>query len=152
MKSSFFFLYIFLNLLFIPAVIAQNMEEKNSQNQDIYLLIEQYNQARENKDTNLLETILTDDVDQLVSSGEWRRGIETSIQGMLRSSNRNPGERTITIENIRFLNKNVAIVDTKYEIKLDTNQVRNLWSTFIIVQQEGTWKIAAIRNMSPTQR
>ncbi|WP_332306409.1 DUF4440 domain-containing protein [Crocosphaera chwakensis] len=71
---------------------------------------------------------------------------------MLRSSNRNPGERTITIETIRFLNPNVAIVDTKYEIKLESNQVRNLWSTFIVVQQEGNWKIAAIRNMSPAQR
>lgn len=152
MKTSFFLLFICLNLVFIPSVIAQDREEKNSKNQDIYLLIEQYNQARENKDTDLLETILTQDVDQLVSSGEWRRGIETSIQGMLISSNRNPGERTISIETIRFLNPNVAIVDTKYEIKLDSNQVRNLWSTFIVVQQEGNWKIAAIRNMSPTQR
>ncbi|EAZ89745.1 hypothetical protein CY0110_23361 [Crocosphaera chwakensis CCY0110] len=43
-------------------------------------------------------------------------------------------------------------MDTKYEIKLESNQVRNLWSTFIVVQQEGNWKIAAIRNMSPAQR
>lgn len=142
------FLFICLNSLNIPSVMAQNLEE----NKDIYLLIEQYNQAREEKDVNLLENILTTDVDQLVSSGEWRRGIETAIQGMLRSSNRNPGQRTITIEQIRFLDSNVAIVDTRYEIKLDNNKVQNLWSTFIVVQQEGKWKIAAIRNMSPTKQ
>ena len=78
--------------------------------------------------------------------------METAIQGMLRSSNRHPGQRTITIEKIRFLDSNVAIVDTRYEIKLDNNTVRNLWSTFIVVQQEAKWKIAAIRNMSPRQQ
>lgn len=142
------FLFICLNSLNIPSVMAQNLEE----NKDIYLLIEQYNQAREEKDVNLLGNILTTDVDQLVSSGEWRRGSETAIQGMLRSSNRNPGQRTITIEQIRFLDSNMAIVDTRYEIKLDNNTVRKLWSTFIVVQQEGKWKIAAIRNMSPTKQ
>ena len=142
------FLLICLNSLNLPAVMAQNVEDEKS----IELLIEQYNQARVEKDVNLLEKILSTDVDQLVSSGEWRRGIETAIQGMLRSSNRNPGQRTITIEKIRFVQANVAIVDTKYEIKLENNTARNLWSTFIVVQQEGEWKIAAIRNMSPTRQ
>ncbi|CCQ55938.1 Aspartate aminotransferase @ Aromatic-amino-acid aminotransferase [Crocosphaera watsonii WH 0402] len=132
----------------LPSVMAQNVEDEKS----IELLIEQYNQARVEKDVNLLEKILSTDVDQLVSSGEWRRGIETAIQGMLRSSNRNPGQRTITFEKIRFVQANVAIVDTKYEIKLENNTARNLWSTFIVVQQEGEWKIAAIRNMSPTRQ
>ena len=142
------FLLICLNSLNLPSVMAQNVEDEKS----IELLIEQYNQARVEKDVNLLEKILSTDVDQLVSSGEWRRGIETAIQGMLRSSNRNPGQRTITIEKIRFVQANVAIVDTKYEIKLENNTARNLWSTFIVVQQEGEWKIAAIRNMSPTRQ
>ncbi|WP_052055234.1 SgcJ/EcaC family oxidoreductase [Myxosarcina sp. GI1] len=137
--------------MFIPSVTAQNVGESNNQKQDIYLLIDRYNQARENRDTDLLENILTTDVDQLVSSGEWRRGIETAVEGMLRSSNRNPGKRTITIEQIRFLDSEVAIVDTRYEIKLEDNADRNLWSTFLVVRQEGKWKIAAIRNMSPTE-
>ncbi len=148
MKILNIFLFICLNILNIPSVMAQNIED----NRNINLLIEQYNQAREEKDINLLKNILTTDIDQLVSSGEWRRGNETAIAGMLRSSNRNPGQRTITIEKIRFLDSNVAIVDTRYEIKLDNNTVRNLWSTFIVVQQEGKWKIAAIRNMSPRQQ
>ncbi|MDJ0650654.1 MAG: SgcJ/EcaC family oxidoreductase [Xenococcaceae cyanobacterium MO_188.B19] len=146
------FLLSLLNVLFIPSVIAQEVGESNNQKQEIYLLIEQYNQARENKDTDLLENILTTDVDQLVSSGEWRRGIETAVQGMLRSSNRNPGKRTITVEQIRLLNSEVAIVDTRYEIQLEDGAVRNLWSTFLVVRQEGEWKITGIRNMSPANR
>ncbi len=71
---------------------------------------------------------------------------------MLRSSNRNPGQRTITVEQIRFLDSEVAVVDTRYKIQLEDGDVRNLWSTFLVVRQEGEWKIAAIRNMSPTEQ
>jgi hypothetical protein len=47
-------------------------------------------------DTVLLKNILTDDIDQLVSSGEWRQGIDESVQGMLRSSANNAGTRKIS--------------------------------------------------------
>ncbi len=143
-------LFVLMNVLIISPIMAQETEEYNDKNRDIYLLIDQYNQAREKKDTILLENILTTDVDQLVSSGEWRRGIRSAVEGMLRSSHRNPGQRTITIEKIRRLDDNVALVDTRYEIKLQSDAVRNLWSTFVVVRQEDKWKIAAIRNMSPT--
>ncbi|MGK7930081.1 MAG: DUF4440 domain-containing protein [Microcystaceae cyanobacterium] len=138
-------------ILPILSVTAQP-EAPNDQKQGIYQLIEQYNQARENKNQTVLKQILTSDVDQLVSSGEWRRGIENSMAGMLRSSNRNPGQRTITIEEIRLLDTNVAIVDTRYEIRLSNGTIRNLWSTFIVIRQDDIWKIAAIRNMSPTRQ
>lgn len=72
-----------------------------------------------------MNQILTSDVAQLASSGGWRRGIETAVKGMLRSSNRNSGQRTITVEQIRFLDSNVAIVDTRYEIRLSGGGVRN---------------------------
>ena len=143
------FLSILISVWGISSVIAQNIEKSNSQQQDIYLLIEQYNQAREKKDVTELQKILTTDVDQLVSSGEWRRGIESSVEGMLRSSHRNQGKRTITIEQIRFLDSDVAIVDTRYQIELSDDQVRNLWSTFMVVRQNDEWKITAIRNMLP---
>lgn len=143
------FLLIVTFMSSISSAIAQNIETSSSQQQEIYLLIKQYNQAREDQDVIELKKILTTDVDQLVSSGEWRRGIESSVNGMLRSSNRNRGKRTITIEQVRFLNVNVAIVDTRYTIELEDNNVRNLWSTFIVVRQNDEWKISAIRNMSP---
>lgn len=143
------FLSVLISVLGISSVVAQNTEKSNSQQQEIYLLIEQYNQAREKKDVTELQKILTTDVDQLVSSGEWRRGVESSVEGMLRSSNRNQGKRTITIEQIRFLDSDVAIVDTRYQIELSDDKIRNLWSTFIVVRKDNEWKITAIRNMLP---
>ena len=132
------------------ALQAQNLPE-TAPDSTIMALIDQYAQARQHRDTVLLEQILTPDVDQLVSSGEWRRGKQESMKGMLRSSARNPGGRTLTVEKIRFLDPNHAIVDTRYEIQNADGSVRKMWSTFMVVHRQDSWKISAIRNMRPSR-
>jgi uncharacterized protein (TIGR02246 family) len=119
------------------------------QNQAVTQLIGSYVQAREARDTARLSSILTTDIDQLTSSGNWRHGKEASMQGMLRSSANNPGKRSIRVENIRILGKESAIADTRYEIENADGSVRKMWSTFIVQLEDEKWKIAAIRNMLP---
>lgn len=143
-------LIIVFNLLTTTFIYSQDTIAGNKQKQEIYSLIDQYVQARETKDTVLLKSILTSNVDQLVSSGEWRYGIKGSIVGMMRSSGRNPGTRTITIDKIRFVNSESGIVDARYEIQNSDGTVRKMWSTFIVVYNDDRWKITAIRNMLPT--
>jgi len=92
---------------------------------------------------------LTKDVDQLVSTGEWRNGITAAVQGMLKSSGNRPGTRTLGIKNIRMLNPSNAIVDCSYEIQNTDGTTRKMWSTFIVVAEKKNWKISAIRNMLP---
>lgn len=118
----------------------------------IVSLINKYSDARERKDTVLLKTILTANIDQLVSNGEWRDGIEASIQGMLSSSGNVPGTRTLNIEKIRMLNAASAIVDCKYEIQNKDSTMRKMWSTFIVTSHKKIWKISAIRNMLPASQ
>lgn len=125
-------------------------EDSKDQQQAIFSLIDQYVQARETKDTVLLKNILTTDMDQLVSSGTWRVGIEVAVKGMLQSSTRNPGTRTIEVDKIRFLTSDNAIADARYEIQNSDRTVRKMWSTFVVVRKEGKWKITAIRNMLPS--
>jgi hypothetical protein len=146
--KSFVFIFLFITL-FQAHVHAQNSSADNQQNPDITSLINKYSIAREKRDTVLLKSVLTADVDQLVSSGEWRNGIQGSVKGMLRSSGSNPGARTLTIDKVRFLNSAAAIVDARYEIKNADGTVRKMWSTFIVVNENGAWKITAIRNMLP---
>lgn len=112
-------------------------------------LIDNYSLARENRDTVLLKKILTDDIDQLVSSGEWRYGLRSAVQGMLESSAASPGTRTLRVERVRFLNKHTALADARYEIRNADGSVRKMWSSFTVLQQKNVWKIAAIRNMLP---
>jgi uncharacterized protein (TIGR02246 family) len=137
------------NLTGIMFLYAQNNVPNDQQRKAITALIDQYAQAREKKDTTLLKTILTDDIDQLVSTGEWRNGMSESVKGMMRSSASTPGTRTLNVEKIRMLNSNIAIVDCRYEIQNTNGTSRKMWSTFIVVFKNENWKISAIRNMLP---
>lgn len=115
----------------------------------LHSLIEQYSLARENKDTLLLKNILTPDIDQLVSTGEWRTGIQSAVKGMLASSATRPGTRRLIIEKIKLPSPGIAIVDCRYEILNDDGTMRKMWSAFVAVSEKGKWKISAIRNMLP---
>jgi hypothetical protein len=144
------FLLLLFNLTATLFLQAQNIPN-DKQKKDISSLIDQYSEAREKRDTMLLKNILTADVDQLVSTGEWRNGIASSVQGMLKSSANTPGTRTLTIDKIRMFNSTSAIVDCKYEIQNADSTLRKMWSSFIVVSDKGIWKISAIRNMLPSQ-
>ena len=147
MKKYTFLIVIFLLVTSTPK--AQNSALTQKADQEINALIENYNKSRESQDTSLLNNILTPDIDQLVSSGEWRYGKEGAMKGMMRSSESNPGKRTITIDKIRFLNPECAIADARYEIENTDGTSRKMWSTFVVVLQDEKWKITAIRNMLP---
>ncbi len=145
-------LLIILNITFSFILYGQSSEPGSQQPKDIIFLIDQYSAAREKRDTALLKTILTNDVDQLVSTGEWRIGIGTALQGMLKSSANTPGTRKLTVDKIRMLNPKAAIVDCKYDIQNTDSTMRRMWSTFIVVNENKVWKISAIRNMLPASQ
>lgn len=131
-----------------PAKAQPDISQK--QRKEISSVIDKYSQSRESRDTVLLKSILTTDIDQLVSTGEWRDGVKSSIKGMLRSSANSPGKRSLTVHKIRLINDRIAIVDCKYDIENTDGTARNMWSTFIVVSDNGVWRISAIRNMLPS--
>lgn len=143
-------LFFLLNLAGTDLLFAQGRPVTDARRKAITFLIDQYSQAREKKDTVLLKTILTTDVDQLVSTGEWRTGIGDAVQGMLKSSANSPGTRTLTVDKIRMLHSTTAIVDCRYDIQNTDSTLRRMWSTFIVVAEKKVWKISAIRNMLPS--
>jgi uncharacterized protein (TIGR02246 family) len=147
MKS--FFLIFSLIFCCGSFCFAQDISVRKKDNDAIIALVADYSLARENRDTILLKKILTPDVDQLVSNGEWRRGIASAVEGMLKSSATRPGTRTLTVDTVRLLHADCAVADARYEIKNDDGTLRKMWSSFIVVKRKGQWKIAGIRNMLP---
>lgn len=126
-------------LLFLVAVAAYGQESA------IRELVQKYVDAREKIDPKATAALFTPDADQLVSSGEWRRGREALVKGAMASSRQNEGKRTITVETVRFLSSDVAIADSRYEIG-----ERRMWATIVCRRgSDGVWRIAAIRNMLP---
>jgi len=149
MKNIYFLLLLLLSTSF---VYAQETKLADSQRKDIDMLIAQYSHARESKDTILLKKIITTDIDQLVSTGEWRSGMGAAVEGMMKSSTNNPGRRILKVDKIRLVTPECAIVDCRYEIANANRSPRRMWSSFIVVANKGIWKIAAIRNMLPAAR
>ena len=146
-KTALLFLLHFTGFMFL---YGQHTTAANDKQQKAFTsLIDQYSQAREKRDTILLKTILTSDVDQLVSTGEWRVRINAAEDGIMKSSANSPGTRTLHIEKIQMLTASSAIVDCRYEIQNIDSTIRKMWSTFVVVADKETWKIRAIRNMLP---
>lgn len=143
------FTFLLFGLITLPSLAQSTPDEK--QRKAFAELIEQYSQARENRDTILLKKILTADIDQLVSNGEWRNGIKPAVKGMLNSSAATTGTRALTVEKMRMLGKTTALVDCRYVIQNADGSARKMWSTFVVVLDQGAWKISAIRNMLPAQ-
>jgi len=115
-------------------------------------VVARYVDAREKRDPKLLEALFTADADQLVTTGEWRQGRDHVVRGGLASSQANPGSRQIAIEVVRFVAPGVAVADGRYEIsEANAAAPRRMRTTFVVVRS-GTseWRIAAIRNMAPT--
>ncbi len=110
-------------------------------------VVRRYVAARESRDAQATESLFTDDADQLVSTGEWRRGRAAVVKGSMASSQQNSGTRTIEVEVVRFPTRDVAIADGRYEISGASE--RKMRTTFVLVRSAQGWRISAIRNMLP---
>jgi uncharacterized protein (TIGR02246 family) len=125
---------------------AQTVEDEAA----VKAVVARYVDAREKRDAAGIEAVFTKDADQLVSSGEWRKGRESVVRGTLASSESTGGRRTITVESVRFVTADVALADGRYEISgMAGGQSRHMWSTFVITRGTDGWRIAGIRNMLP---
>jgi uncharacterized protein (TIGR02246 family) len=139
-----------LLLLGVLTVFAQGPPGTPADEAAIRGIVDDYVHARERSDAKSVESLFTSDADQLVSSGEWRKGRGEIVRGTLASSERQPGTRSITIETIRFLAEGVALADGRYEITgLPGGGSRKMWTTLVLTRDSERWRIAAIRNMLP---
>jgi uncharacterized protein (TIGR02246 family) len=113
-------------------------------------VVSKYVDARERIDAQSVEALFTSDADQLVSSGEWRKGREAVVRGTMESSRSTGGKRSITVESVRFMTPEPAIADGRYDLtRLAGGATRQMWTTLVLKRTESGWRIAAIRNMLP---
>jgi uncharacterized protein (TIGR02246 family) len=116
----------------------------------VRVLVQKYVQARDEQSRSAVESLFTADADQLVSSGEWRKGRDAVVRGSMASTRRTGGTRSITVQSVRFLSPDVAIADGRYDLSgLTGGKTRHMWTSIVAVRVNDGWKIAAIRNMLP---
>jgi uncharacterized protein (TIGR02246 family) len=113
-------------------------------------LVSEYMQARNHPDETALRRLFTAQADQLVSTGEWRRGRDALLNGAMASSKKENGRSSVQLESIRLIGHDAAIADGRYETtSIDASTSRKMWSTFVLERTPAGWRIAAIRNMLP---
>jgi len=129
-------------------IVAQTRTGDEAAIRDV---VKKYVEAREEKDPQAIEALFTADADQLVSTGEWRKGREAVVRGTMASSQNNAGTRTIAVESVRFVTPDVALADGRYEIAgLAGGGSRKMWTTLVVSRgPDQRWHISAIRNMLP---
>jgi uncharacterized protein (TIGR02246 family) len=113
-------------------------------------VVRNYVDAREARDPKAIEPLFTADADQLVSDGTWRKGRDELVRGMLESSRKTGGRRSIAVESVRLLSADVALADGRYtQTGLAGGGNRAMWTTIVLKRGSEGWRIAAIRNMLP---
>jgi uncharacterized protein (TIGR02246 family) len=131
-------------------MFAQNAASPSGDETAVRKIVQQYVDAREARDPKAIEPLFTRDADQLVSDGVWRKGRDELVRGMLQSSQKNPARRTITVESVRFLTSEVALVDGRYkQAGQGGGRDREMWTTIVLNRGPEGWRITAIRNMLP---
>lgn len=138
-------------LLSIAGTLPPSGAQPASNESAVRDIVKRYLDARERGDAAAVAALFTADADQLVSSGEWRKGRDSVVQGTLASSKQTSGTRTIAIESVRFPSANVAIADGRYAISGGTGADRRMWSSFVMIKDGNEWRITAIRNMLPAE-
>src|SRR5271155_1538063 len=88
-----------LSLIFMPVALMFAQGDEAA----IRAIVQKYVDARESMDAHAIEALFTSDADQLVSTGEWRKGRSEVVRGTMASSQSSAGKRTITVESVRFV-------------------------------------------------
>ena len=143
----------FALILMLPPMplVAGEPAAQSGDESTVRAVVQKYVDAREARDPKAIEPLFTEDADQLVSDGTWRRGRDTLVRGMLESSRRNSAKRSIAVESVRFLSPEVALVDGRYIQKgAEGGKDREMWTAITLKRVAGGWRIAAIRNMLPS--
>jgi uncharacterized protein (TIGR02246 family) len=137
-------------MLTCAPLLAQGLSPAPGDDSAIREVVQKYVDAREAKDPKAIEALFVGDADQLVSDGAWRKGRDELVRGMLESSRKTGGRRTISVESVRLLAPDVALVDGRYkQTGLADGKDREMWTTIILKRDPKGWRIAAIRNMLP---
>ena len=140
----------FLLLMLVTASVAaeaQDTADRSADESAIRQVTQDYIARRDEGDEAGLRALLTEKVDQRLTSGRMRLGRDAVVSGSLGSTQNSGGKRVITLNDIRFLGADVAIANGNYD-SLGRADGTDLYmrTTIVFWRVDGKWRIDAIRN------
>jgi uncharacterized protein (TIGR02246 family) len=134
----------------VLSAFGQSPPNRATDEAAIGAVVKAFIDTREANDSAGLAALLTEDVDQRLTSGRIRKGRDEVVSGSLATTQSTGGRRTITIESVRFFGPDVALVDGRYDsVGRSDGGDRRMLTSMTLEREQGNWKIAAIRNMLP---
>jgi uncharacterized protein (TIGR02246 family) len=139
-------------LLAVAATAAVSAQgDRAADEAAVRAVIQAFLDTREKNDAAGLAALLTADVDQRQTSGNMRSGRDAVFSGSLATQQSTGGRRTITVDSLRFVGPDVAIADGRYDsVGRADGTDQHMLTAMVLRREGGAWKIAAIRNMLPS--
>jgi uncharacterized protein (TIGR02246 family) len=139
-------------MAFVSATALAQSADRAADEQAVRAVIKAFIDTREANDAAGLAALLTADVDQRQTSGNVRSGRDAVVSGTMATQQSTGGRRTIAVESLRFVGTDVAVADGRYDsIGRSDGTDQRMLTSMVLRREGGTWKIAAIRNMLPSQ-
>jgi len=131
----------------IAPALAEDVVDRSADESAIRQVTQDYIARRDEGDEAGLRALLTEKVDQRLTSGRMRLGRDEVVNGSLGSTQNSGGKRVITLNGIRFLGADVAIANGNYD-SLGRADGTDLYmrTTIVFWRVDGKWRIDAIRN------
>jgi len=129
------------------SALAEDAVNRSDDEAAIRQVTQDYILRRDEGDEAGLRALLTENVDQRLTSGRMRMGQDEVVSGSLGSTQSSGGKRVITLLDIRFLGDDVAIANGNYD-SLGRADGTDLYmrTTIVFWRVDGKWRIDAIRN------
>ena len=139
-----------LNVAAIVTVVGAQSADRAADEAAVRAVIKAFIDTREANDAAGLAALLTPDVDQRQTSGNMRSGRDAVVSGTMQTQQTTGGSRTISVDSLRFVGADVAMVDGRYDsVGRSDGTDQRMLTSMVLRREGGAWKIAAIRNMLP---
>jgi uncharacterized protein (TIGR02246 family) len=145
--SKVFVVGMLLSMYLSQTAVAQDTPNRSADEAAIRQVTQDYIARRDEADEAGLRALLTENVDQRLTSGRMRIGQDEVVSGSLGSTQSSGGKRVITLKEIRFLGDDVAVANGNYD-SLGRADGTDLYmrTTIVFWRTDGQWRIDAIRN------
>ena len=139
-----------LNVAALVTVAVAQSSDRAADEAAVRAVIQAFIDTREKNDAAGLAALLTADVDQRQTSGSMRSGRDAVVSGTMQTQQSTGGSRTISVDSLRFVGADVAMVDGRYDsVGRSDGTDQRMLTSMVLRREGGAWKIAAIRNMLP---
>jgi uncharacterized protein (TIGR02246 family) len=144
-------LLVVLATIAVPAIGSAQAADRAADEAAVRAVIKAFIDTREKNDVAGFAALLTSDVDQRQTSGNMRSGRDAVVSGTMQTQQSTGGSRTISVDSLRFVGADVAMVDGRYDsVGRSDGTDQRMLTSMVLRREGGAWKIAAIRNMLPS--